>query len=241
MTEDKIQAYILGVLPEEERPAIQQLIDSDPKWQNIFKQYQELDQWLAAERAAQLKEKVLSFENSLRANDRSNRSIGNRWWLWLLVFAGIIFAVFQITTHTDTAIAKRYFKDPRNLNVAGEVDALALFTEANQHYFAEKDYAAAIVDFEALANSELADQAQFYLAHAYFRNKDYSLASEQFGLLKERLNNYNDPYDQQLIQWNGDISRLAAEGQTPQLIPEDWPEDFPAEDLQQDLTSMWHF
>lgn len=248
MTEQQIQAYVMGELPPQEAALVAEALAQDPALAEMAREYERIKEGFRQRRVAELQQQLLDYDKTLPAPPTSPAPAaapkkGNRFWPFGILILAILLGSFvfrQITHYTNEAIAQRYFQAPPDPRVAGEIDSQELFMTAIEDYFA-KNYSEAHKVFIQLAAGEShSTDGRLFSPHASFRLKSYSRASVEFA---NAMNDDNFVQSElQLLRWNNLVNDLALNKEiTSGLKAETWPQSYNVQALEEDLTSFWRF
>lgn len=250
MTEQQIQAYVMGELPPEEAALVAEALAQDPSLAALEEEYRTIKEGFRRQRVKALQQATLDYDKTLPPPPTPPTSggwvRGIRFGLIALITAIVLSAGLAIQKkryYADEAVAQRYFQDPPDTRVAGangDIDSIGqlLFDNAIEQYFSG-DYPAAHANFEQLADVEgFVASAKLYLPHASFKLEDYTTAALEFeaGLQDPNL----APPSLRLLRWNNIVNDLAlGKDIVPRLEDEKWPQSFKAEVLREELDSFW--
>ena len=247
--EDKIIAYILDELDETERQEVAAALEKDEQLRQTAEHYQKIKRSLRAKRVENLSEQIAAYETTLSASanhppdqqSSKSKKNGRRYGLFGLFFLiGLLFSIcffYGKSHYSNTALAQKYFLLPADPSVAGNQEA-SIFSSAVEAFFSEKDYPKAAALFTSIpAASDYAQPARYFAAHAQFLQGDYDQALTDFTALSNQKREY-PPDQQQRIEWNEMISRLAT-GAPVASLPESWLSTPTGQALDRDLRSVW--
>lgn len=238
ITEEQIQAYVFGELDAETAKVVADALARDEDLQSIAARYQRMYEGLRAMRIQDLEEDIAAFEATLPPpqpvpKPKPGKSNTGRWFFFLLITIGVIFAVVFSSTPSDQQLAREYFQLPLDPRTAGSTNSNGqTYQKALETFFDDQDYTNSQPAFAALSQDSIyGSSAQFFLPHADFLAEAYNLALTHFQAL--------DPADyppgrQPYIAWNTLMTRLAR-GETIQIDPAEWPDNFRAEELRKAL------
>ncbi|GJM35862.1 MAG: hypothetical protein DHS20C18_48630 [Saprospiraceae bacterium] len=246
--EDKIIAYVLDELDETERQVVAVAIEKDEQLQQIAEHYQKIKQGFRAKRVNNLAEQIAAYEDALsptspkpdeqpKKRKKNTRRNGFTGFLILAVLGLVVAFFYGKSNYSNTALAQKYFLMPADPSVAGNQDATT-FASGIEAFFNNQNYEQAASLFSSIADSsDYAIQAQYFTAHADFLNHNYEKALTEFTQLSGQKDNY-PPDQQQRIEWNTMISRLA-KGEEISSLPSQWSESPQGQALNRDLRSVW--
>jgi len=246
MTEQQIQAYVMGELPPEEAALVAEAIAQDSSLAALEQEYKTIKEGFRRQRVLALQQKILEYDKTLPPPPKPPTSggwtKGLRFWFVTLAFAMLIcggaWVLWQMSEYTDEAIAHRYFQNPPDPITANAEDDWLLYLNAAEQYFSG-NFTSAYTSFTELAKGdEFTSNSKLFLPHTSFQLEAHERAAAEF---LECLKDDNfDGSDFKLLRWNQLVNDIAlGKDVRSRIEAENWPRSFKADGLTTELNSAW--
>ena len=259
MTEQKIQAYVLGELPPEEAALVAEALAQAPALAALAREYEQIAEGFRQQRVAALQQELLAFDQTLPApptrpapaprlsrgpdEERNSGAAPTKprrftWWPFLLAVTLLIGALVvflpQDGPPAEASLSERYYEPPANPTTAGNQSQDAAYRQAINQFFNEEDYSGAHQRFSSLAEvGDYQTAARFYLPHASFSLSQHKRAEVEFD---EALADANmKPEWAALLRWNNMINDLEQGRDITGELARTWPPGYRAGELRKEL------
>lgn len=244
MTEEQIQAYVMGELLPEEAALVAEAVAQDPNLAALAKEYEQIATGFRQQRVTALQQELLAYDKTLPApptssapaaapkkateipNDPTAKAGRLPRWPFLLLAATIVigsllFLLPQDDPVSDRSLSEQFYVPPGNPRTASnQSQGDVAYQEAITQFFAD-DYANAHIKFTNLATAgDSQTDARFYLPHASFSLGKHDRADTEF---QQALADPNMKPDWVMqLRWNAMINNLEQGEDISEDLAKDW-------------------